>query len=117
MNGAKASIGAYQKLEPKQANTFDSLGEIHFREALFSEAEQYFVRAFEMDNTLLGGGTLFRAALAAYLRGDRARADHHFRRYLDYRKKQNDPATALREAVWLYSTDRGDDARQKAAAV
>ncbi|HYP05779.1 MAG TPA: hypothetical protein VER03_06050 [Bryobacteraceae bacterium] len=116
LDAAKQSIAQYQKLQPRDANAYDSMGEIYFYEGRFGEAEEQFLRAFEMDNSRLGGGEAYRAALAAYLAGDKVKAAANFNRYLNFRKQQKDAFLGLREAIWLYSTGRADAARQKAAA-
>jgi hypothetical protein len=49
--------------------------------------------------------------------GDRAKADAHFARYIAFRKQNKDQVSDLRESIWLYSTGRAQEARQKAAAL
>jgi tetratricopeptide (TPR) repeat protein len=115
--GAEASIAEYRRLAPQDANAYDSLGEVYFYHGRFAEAERNFLTAYGMNNALLGGGEMYRAALARFLAGDVSKADQHFNEYLQFRQKHNDPSLGLREAVWLYSTGRGAEARAKAAAV
>ena len=117
IEGAKRSIAEYQKLQPKDANAFDSMGEIYFYEGRFRDAEEQFARAFDMDKTRLGGAEAFRAGLAAFLAGDKGRADAHFAKYLAFRKENNDQLARLREAIWLYSTGRHTEARQRAGTL
>ena len=115
--GAEASIAEYRRVAPQDANIYDSLGEVYFYHGRFAEAEQNFLKAFQMDSALLGGGEMYRAALSRYLAGDLAKADQHFKQYLQFLQKHNDPSLALREAVWLYTTGRVAEARAKAAGV
>jgi hypothetical protein len=70
-----------------------------------------------LNNAWLGGGDLYRAALCRFLLGDRVKADELAGRYLDFRKKHNDPLVAVREAIWLYTTGRGEDANRKLAGI
>jgi hypothetical protein len=60
---------------------------------------------------------MYRAALSRFLSGDRMKADEYFRRYIEFRQKQNDALAPLREAVWLYATGRRDAARHKALSL
>ena len=82
-------------LQPHDANALDSLGEIYYYEGRFPEAEKRFLEAFEMNNALLGGGELYRAALSRFLSGDQAKADEYFRRYIEFRQKHNDALVPL----------------------
>lgn len=113
--GSKQSIAEYRKLAPKDANALDSMGELLFYQGRFEEAEKSFLEAFAMNAALLGGGDIYRAALSRYLAGDRAKADEHFRRYVNFLKVRNDPAIALRQAVWFYVTGRREEAIRAAS--
>ncbi|MEJ7605875.1 MAG: tetratricopeptide repeat protein [Bryobacteraceae bacterium] len=104
LNSSKASFEEYRRLAPDDANAVDSLGEVHFRSGRFEEAESYFLDAFNRNNALIGGGDLYRAAVSRLLMGDQNKANDHFRRYLDFRKKAGDPLTPVREAIWRFST-------------
>jgi Flp pilus assembly protein TadD len=117
LEAAKRSIEEYRKLQPSDANSLDSLGELNFYEGSFAEAEKLFLQANALNNSALGGGELYRAALCRYLLGDLAKADELARQYLDYRNKHNDPLVAVREAVWLYTSGRKDEARQKVQSI
>jgi len=117
LEGAKRSLDEYRKLLPKDANALDSLGEVHFYHGKFDEAERYFLEAFELNNASLAGGELYRAALSRFLAGDTAKADEHMKRYLEFRRANNDAATELHHAIWLYTTGRPEQARQKAGAL
>jgi tetratricopeptide (TPR) repeat protein len=114
---AERVIEQYRLVRPNDANPLDSLGEIYFYEGRFGDAERLFLQAFELDNGFLGGGALYRAALSRYLLGDSGAADELFRRYLEVRRKQQDPLVPLREAVWLYTTGRKAAARHQASSL
>jgi Tfp pilus assembly protein PilF len=117
LEAAKESIAQYRRLQPGEANPLDSLGELNFYLGRFADAEKAFLGAYELNNASLGGGELYRAALCRYLIGDRAKADDLVRKYLEFRQKLNDPLVTLREAIWLYSTGRHEEARQKIASI
>lgn len=117
IEAAKKSIAQYQKLQPKDPNAYDSMGEIYFYEGRFREAEEQFLRAFEMENARLGGGEAYRAALAAFLGGDKIKAAANFARYARFRAQQKDELLGLRESIWLYSTGRAAEARKKALEI
>src|SRR5207253_1344762 len=65
--GARASIEAYRKAAPNDANADDSLGEIHFFAGRYADAERNFVDAYRRNKALVGGHELYRAAVAAFL--------------------------------------------------
>jgi tetratricopeptide (TPR) repeat protein len=117
LEAAKRSIAQYQKLQPQDVNSYDSLGEIYFYQGRFRDAEPLFLRAFEGDKTRLGGGEAYRAALAAFLAGDSAKAEANFAKYLAFRKQNKDELTELRECIWWYSTGRREQAIQKASGL
>jgi tetratricopeptide (TPR) repeat protein len=114
---AKQSIEEYRRLQPAEANPLDSMGELYFYEGRFADAEKAFLQANSLNNEALGGGELYRAALCRYLQGDRAKADDLVRQYLEFRQKRNDALVPVREAIWLYTTGRREEARQKIASV
>jgi len=114
IEAGKQSIAEYRKLQPKDANALDSLAEIHYYEGRFGEAEKYFLESFELNNTLIGGGSLYRAALSRFLAGDRVKADEHYKRYSEFRAQHKDALVPLRDAIWLYTTGRKEEARRNA---
>jgi tetratricopeptide (TPR) repeat protein len=118
LEAAKRSLARYRELSPKDPNAYDSMGEIYFYEGRFREAEEQFLRAFDMDNARLGGAEAYRAGLAAFVAGDKAKAEGNFNKYLQIQKKTGDAqSAALRESIWLYSTGRAKEARERAMAV
>jgi Flp pilus assembly protein TadD len=117
LEAAKRSIEEYRRLQPTEANPLDSLGELYFYEGRFADAEKAFLQAYALNNAALGGGELYRAALCRYLIGDRRKADDLVRQYLEFRQKHGDALVPVKEAVWLYTTGRRDEARQKIAPI
>jgi tetratricopeptide (TPR) repeat protein len=117
VDAAMRSLDQYGKLQPRDPNVFDSKGEILLYHGRFKESEEEFLRAFEMENSRLGGGEAYRAAIAAFLGGDRIKAESNFGRYLEFRKANKDQFVGLRESIWLYTTGRTEEARNKAAVL
>lgn len=100
--------------QPGQAtNAFDSLGEVHFMNGRFTDAEKYFLQAAAREPDFLQGRTLLKAAYAHWLSGDLPGADAIARRYFEARASRNDPNIAWREATWLYATGRAEPALKK----
>jgi tetratricopeptide (TPR) repeat protein len=117
IEAAKRSIAEYRRLQPTEANPLDSLGELYFYEGRFADAEKSFLQAHALNNAALGGGELYRAGLCRYLLGDRSKADDLVRQYLEFRQKHSDALVPVRETIWLYTTGRREEARQKIAAI
>ena len=110
LEAAKKTLEAYGQ-HPEQANNaLDSLGEVHFMNGRFAEAEKYFAQVSARDANFLNSAPLMKAAYAHWLGGDLAGADALMQKYLELRAKQNDPLVVWREAVWLYATGRRDQA-------
>jgi tetratricopeptide (TPR) repeat protein len=108
--GAVAALERYQQAEPGNPNTYDSLGEIHFRFGEFETAEQYFLKAVETDPTFQGAAALVKAARCHLYRGDREGADQLFKEYAVGRRDLNDQTIELRQAQWSYGSGRGQEA-------
>ena len=117
IEAGKQSIAEYRKLLPKDANALDSLAELHYYVGRFAEAEKHFLESFEANNAFIGGGSLYRAALSRFLAGDRAKADEYYKRYSEFRAQQKDTLVPLRDAIWLYTTGRKEEARSKAGQI
>ena len=110
LDAAKKTLEQYGQKPEQDNNALDSLGEVHFMNGRFAEAEKYFTQVSMRDPTFLGGAPLMKAAYAHWLGGDLPGADALLRKYLDVRAKQNDSLVIWRDAAWLYSTGRRDQA-------
>jgi tetratricopeptide (TPR) repeat protein len=113
LEGAQRALARYAEMAPGDANLQDTLGDVHFHLGRFGEAEKYYLEANRLNPSLLAGGDLYRAALAARFAGDLKRADAHFANWLAVRKGGGDPLLTVREAVWEASTGRLDQARTR----
>src|SRR5262249_9790471 len=111
LEAARKAIEDYGRNEAQKTNALDSLGEVHFLHGRFTDAEKYFLQANESNRAFLGGTELLKAAYAHWLAGDLKGADAIAGRYFDVRK--NDRLVAWREASWLYSTGRREQAIAK----
>lgn len=110
---ARQAFEEYGRQPSQQPNALDSLGESYFMNGRFNEAEKYFLEAHTRDAELLGGGDLLKAAYAHWLGGDLPGADSIAQRYLQFRASVHDPVLVWRQAVWLYSTGRSEQAIAK----
>jgi tetratricopeptide (TPR) repeat protein len=72
LDAARKAFEEYGRKPGQQANSLDSLGEVHFMRGKFSEAEQYFLQAHKSNPSLLAGQDLLKAAYAHWLAGDSA---------------------------------------------
>jgi tetratricopeptide (TPR) repeat protein len=106
LKGAVEALEQYRRLAPLDANAIDSLGDVHFYLGHFSEAEKYYLDAHRINSALLGGGDLYRAAVARLLAGDVQEADKHFGGYMQLRQSLGDSVAPVRQAVWWWSTGR-----------
>jgi Flp pilus assembly protein TadD len=113
LEAAKKAFEDYGRQPGQEANAFDSMGEAYFMNGRFRDAEKSFLAAHGRDAAMLQGADLFKAAYARWLTGDLNGADATMRRYLDFRAGLHDPLLDWREATWLYTTGRGDEAAAK----
>ncbi len=116
-DGAVGSLREYQRLAPDNVNPLDSLGEVSFHLGRFADAERYFLECQEKNAVFLGGAALWKAAQASLMLGELARADEHFNRYLEIRRRFHDPIENYRRAQWEYLSGRRRQARQRLAAL
>jgi tetratricopeptide (TPR) repeat protein len=72
LDAARKALEQYGREPGQQANSLDSLGEVHFMRGKFAEAEQYFLQAHKSNPSLLAGQDLLKAAYAHWLAGDSA---------------------------------------------
>jgi Flp pilus assembly protein TadD len=110
LDAAKKTLEAYGQRPDQANNALDSLGEVHFMNGRFAEAEKYFAQVSAREPNFLNSAPLMKAAYAHWLGGDLAGADALMKKYLDLRAKQNDPLVVWREAVWQYATGRREQA-------
>ena len=110
LDAAKKALEQYGRQPDQGTNALDSLGEVHFMNGRFADAERYFTQAAAREPAFLNGAPLMKAAYARWLGGDLTGADAILQRYLDARAAQKDPAVAWTKAVWLYATGRREQA-------
>jgi tetratricopeptide (TPR) repeat protein len=110
MDGARRSFEAYGRMPDQGINALDSLGEALFMNGKFQEAAQQFLEAHAKNPAFLGGETLWKAAHARWLGGDRPAADTLAKDFFDQRAKMHDPLLDWHRANWLYETGRRDEA-------
>jgi tetratricopeptide (TPR) repeat protein len=108
LDQARAKLEAYGRQPGQETNSLDSLGEAYFINGRFSEAEKFFLAAHHREAGFLGGVDLSKAAYARWLSGDLQGADATMKQYFDAHR--NDPLAAWREASWLYTTGRREQA-------
>jgi tetratricopeptide (TPR) repeat protein len=113
MEAAKKTFEAYGRQPRQEANALDSVGEAYFMNGRFREAEKSFLEAHGRDAAMLQGADLSKAAYARWLGGDLKGADATTRRYLDFRASLHDPLLDWRQAAWLYTTGRREEAIAK----
>ena len=111
LDAAKKTLEAYGQRPDQANNSLDSLGEVHFMNGRFAEAEKYFIQASARDANFLNSAPLMKAAYAQWLGGDLAGADALMQKYLELRRQNRTTRSMVwREAVWLYATGRRDQA-------
>ena len=110
VDGAAKTFEAYGQMPNQAINALDSVGEVYFMNGRFAEAEKSFAEVSARDPNFLKGAPLMKAAYAHWLGGDLAGADGLMQKYLALLTKQNDPLAFWREAVWLYTTGRREQA-------
>jgi len=107
LDGAKKTLEQYGQKPEQAINALDSLGEVHFMNGRFADAEKYFTQATARQANFLNGAPLMKAAYARWLSGDLTGADALMQKYL---ASQNPQQLVWRQAVWLYATGRRDQA-------
>lgn len=110
VDAARKTFDEYSKLPGGQVNAHDSLGEVYFMNGRFKEAEQEFLKTFTLDPKFLDGVSAVKAAYAHWLAGDLAGADAMLQKYAASLIKSNPSLAIWRQATWLYSTGRQDQA-------
>ncbi len=115
LEAAQKMLERYGTQPGSQVNSHDSLGEVYFMNGRFPEAEKEFNLATALDPKFLGGAPMVKAAYAHWLAGDLPRADVLFAKYIALVARNNVPLAVWRQAAWLYSTGREEQAESMLA--
>ncbi len=94
------ALDEYARLEPNSANPPDSKGEVALISGRFGEAIQHFEESYRKDPKFNNGAALEKAAYAAYLEGNKARAGSYVDRFLDSLGGSAKPGSRLIRARW-----------------
>ncbi len=116
-SAALEALERYQAAEPGNPNTYDSLGEIHFRRGDYEAAADFFFRAIETAADFQASAALVKAARAWLFAGNRKRGGELFAEYAAIRRDLTDPAIAMREAQWAYWSGRRAEATEALEAL
>ena len=108
LEGARKAFEDYGRQPGQETNALDSFGEAYFANGRFADAEKLFLQAYRQNPAFLAGADLYKAALAHWLGGDLRGADAILKRYLDLHG--DDHLRGWREASWLYTTGRPEQA-------
>lgn len=107
LEGAKKALEQYGQKPEQALNALDSLGEVHFMNGKFADAEKYFTEASARQANFLNGAPLMKAAYAHWLGGDLNGADALMQKFL---ATQDNKQALWKQAVWLYATGRRERA-------
>jgi len=113
---AAEALNRYRQLRPNEPNPLDSLGDVHYYLGRFREAEEYYLQAHGQDPNFLGGGTLYKAAMARLMTGDVAGADALARQYVEARQAARDPMLEYKKADWSWITGRRKEGFERLSA-
>jgi len=103
-DAALRTFKRYQYLRPNDPNPLDSTGDINFMSGRFREAEALYLEADKKDRKLLGGGDLFKAAMARLMTGDVRSASGLARLFDEARAALHDPNAPVLPAEWAWIT-------------
>jgi tetratricopeptide (TPR) repeat protein len=109
-NGAMAAFREYARMRPKDANPYDSIGDLAYSFRRFKEAADNYMRAHDAQPDFEQYGDLFKAAWAKFNAGDKPGADALFSRFRAEREKLANELIPLIAADWLYRTGRRSEA-------
>ncbi|MCS7316480.1 MAG: tetratricopeptide repeat protein [Bryobacterales bacterium] len=107
---AVSLLDRYRQLRPGDPNPADSLGDVHFMMGQFSRAASLYLDSVKIAPDSVTAVSLFKAAWARWLEGDREAADRHMGEFLAGRQAARDPLLELRRAQWHYLTGRSAEA-------
>lgn len=111
VDAATDSLRRYERISPADPNPLDSLGDAHYLNARFSEAEKFYLQA----TAKAGSGpaqsvALQKAAYARLLTGDRGQADALHERYVESLGAGGGPLGEHVRAEWEYLTGHREQA-------
>jgi Flp pilus assembly protein TadD len=75
METAMGALRRYRTLRPLDPNAVDSMGDVSLLGGRLKEAEGFYLEAYKKNPAFLGGGDLYKAAVARLMTGDVAGAD------------------------------------------
>ncbi len=104
--GARAALQEYMRIRPKDANAYDSLGDLNYLFGKFAEAASNYLQANKAQPDFERYGDLYKAAWARFHAGDKPGADALFAQFRAAREKLSDQSIPLVAADWLYRTGR-----------
>lgn len=110
---AESSADEAARLAPGEPTFADTRGEVAYWFGDFKTAADWFEKAAGMNVTFLGGLDLWKAADAARLAGENARADALLQRYIEFRMKGGLRNPLLIQAVWDWRGARPESALEK----
>ncbi len=113
---ALRALNEYARLAPDSANPGDSRGEVALMAGRFAQAIEFFEESYKKDKAFNGGQALEKAALAAYLNGEKARAASYVDRYLGALPQPPPPPARLIGARWQYALGGVESALKTAEA-
>jgi tetratricopeptide (TPR) repeat protein len=104
---AVVALNEYRRLAPGDANTLDSLGEVHYMNRKFTEAAKYFDEQSRLFPAFQNGVGWRKAAFAYYFAGDVKTADLRFDDWVKRVLGGAAPSMqAFQRAMWLARTQR-----------
>jgi tetratricopeptide (TPR) repeat protein len=106
LDTALDALRRYQALRPAEANPLDSQGDVNLLAGRLRQAESFYLQAARVDPKFLGGGDLWKAAMARLMSGDVGGADTLAQQYMQAREAAKDPVAEYRKAEWSWVSGR-----------
>jgi cytochrome c-type biogenesis protein CcmH/NrfG/TolB-like protein len=104
--GALAALQEYERLQPKEANPSDSIGDLNYSFRKFNEAATAYLAANSKQPGFNQYADLYKTAWASFNAGDKSAADKLFADFRAAREKEVGGPAPLLTADWLYRTGR-----------
>lgn len=104
--GALAAMRGYARIRPQDPNSDDSTGDIHLMYRHYPEAAASYLASVAKAPSFQNGTSVYKAAWAKFLAGDKPAAEKLFGQYRALMEKQGAPNLGLIEGEWLYRTGR-----------